>query len=1185
MLNRSASCFVCFVIFVFLNIALQSCKTKTEKTENNGDFNSLALSYLSKNNFDEAEAAFKKAIKSDPNNISNYIDLSLLYLTEKNYDDAEKQARAGLKIEPKNIDLRLLLSETFIRKGNKADAQKELKEIVALDSTNTAAYYKMAMLAASDNNDADEKTNFLKIVSIRPSNIAVRLKLAELLAKQNKADSSLFYMQSIKKMSPDFSFVADTTYKKATSLLQSNKAQEAVAYIQKFHKFLQVTKDYAEGIREIDQPQLPAGYSEFTDSRFSQAGFQLNKNPSLKDIQFTDATASLGLTVDPNLNATHSVLAVADDDGTGNMYVYASFFQAGQSSSKQYLFARDMGDFRNVTSSAGIHTEGEELDAAFADYDNDGFQDLFISTRKGIVVYKNEGDGTFSRVKKDIGLSNINDGNKILIADFDQDGDLDLYVGCASANKFFRNNGDGTFTEQAKAMNLATNLGTEDMDFGDWDSDGDLDVAIVAANGPVELLNNDRHSKFENVSDSLQLQNPAYAGSAIAFGDYNNDGLPDLFIAGSKSGNSFLLKNTGSRYIIDPASKFLSSSLKNINVSGATFTDFDDDGHEDILVAGTNTDGSSAGVQLFHNDTSKGFSNASYLLPATIKQAQHIAIVDLNIDGDDDVFLTGPNGIYLLRNDGGNANHFMQVQLTGLTYGNNKNNRLGIGAQVELKSGNLYQLKTIKRTLTNFGVGMRDSLDAVRIIWPNGTPQFIDNPSARQQLVEQEKLKGSCPFLFAWNGKQYGFVKDMLWRSALGMPLAIHGKDTTYAFSGPSKEYLLIPGENLKPRDGKYSIKITEELWEAVYFDKAALTAVDHPDSIDVFADERFVAPPYPGKKLYSVADKNYPVKATDGNGDDVLDKIKAYDFQYISNFDLGRFQGLASDHDLILDLGNKAVSNNLYLFLRGWIFPSDASINTSMAQANKYRQHPPSLQVIDKNGKWKTVVPNMGFPMGKDKMVIVNLSGKFLTKYDRRIRIQTNMQIYWDEIFFSNGLSKAPVQMHDLTMVNANLAYRGYSAMYSKGGPFGPHWCNYYSTTKGQKWRDLTGYYTRYGDVLPLLQQADDEYIIADGGDEISIDFDASKLPALPKGWKRDFLIYSEGWVKDGDLNTAYGQTVSPLPFHDMPSYPYTYRVTYPSDAAHKRYQEEYNTRLISTDRFKNALKPQEQNAVVRKK
>jgi len=183
-------------------------------------------------------------------------------------------------------------------------------------------------------------------------------------------------------------------------------------------------------------------------------------------------------------------------------------------------------------------------------------------------------------------------------------------------------------------------------------------------------------------------------------------------------------------------------------------------------------------------------------------------------------------------------------------------------------------------------------------------------------------------------------------------------------------------------------------------------------------------------------------------------------------------------------------------------------------------------------------------------------------------------MQIYWDQIFFSAGSVKAPVKMSDVTMLGAKLDYRGYSASYRKGGPYGPEWFDYDHITTGQKWRDLTGNYTRYGDVLPLLQKADDEYIIADGGDEISIDFDAAKLPPLPTGWKRDFLIYSEGWVKDGDLNTAYGQTVAPLPFHKMPSYPYGKNVAYPSDKEHREYQQKYNTRKVSTDEFRNALR-----------
>jgi hypothetical protein len=356
--------------------------------------------------------------------------------------------------------------------------------------------------------------------------------------------------------------------------------------------------------------------------------------------------------------------------------------------------------------------------------------------------------------------------------------------------------------------------------------------------------------------------------------------------------------------------------------------------------------------------------------------------------------------------------------------------------------------------------------------------------------------------------------------------------------------------------------------------DKIALVAVDHPDSVKTFADERFVAPPYPGRKVYTVADEHLPVSATDGEGNDLMSKISNYDFQYVSNFSLGKYQGVAKEHDLILDLGEKAKSHHIQLFLRGWIFPTDASINTALTQTKKYQQQFPSLQVINKQGKWQTVIPDIGYPMGRDKMVVVDLSGKFLTPNDRRVRICTNMQIYWDHIFFTTGNTNAPVKMYDVKMTSAQLGFHGYSASYHKGGPYGPQWFDYNSVTKGQKWRDLTGYYTRYGDVTPLLQKADDEYIIANGGDEVTIHFDAVHLPALPKGWKRDFLIYSEGWVKDGDLNTAYGQTVAPLPFHKMPSYPYNKNISYPDDPAHTAYQKKYNTRKVTDDAFKNALK-----------
>jgi tetratricopeptide (TPR) repeat protein len=1162
---------------IILAMVFAGCGRKHDDTNGNSklDPRTAALLYMKKNQLNEAEASFIKAIETGPDNVLNYRDLTLLYLLQKNYTAAESQAKAGLKFKPSDLDLRLILAEVFVQKGDRNGAVRELKEVLEKDPKNIKAWYKLAHLGPSGPDQAWNKSHLMKVLSLAPANIVPRLELAELLAANNQTDSALFNLEAVKKIAPDFFGPAKVSYQKALSLLQANKPGAALPFMQQFHKLMQLSPLYASGNNEIALPQLFAGHVAFNASQEDQVSYNTKGKGLLNSMNFTDASELVGLAMGRGLNSENSVLAKADRDGVGNLYVYVSFTPAGASSTKHYLLVSKTGAFEDCNVVGGIDHEGQDLDAAFADYNNDGYQHLFIATTKGIIVYKNHGDGNFSRVAGNIGLGNTANANKILFADFDQDGDLDMFVAQKGANKFFRNNGDGTFTEKANAMGLSGNSqGTIAMDFGDWDADGDLDIAGLNENGGVQLFNNNRHSNFKDISDSAGLRNAAYSGTSIAFGDYNNDGMLDIFISGGPISKCSLLKNDGNRFAPDPVSKQLSNALKGIKVNDIAFLDFDNDGHQDLLVAGTNADKSKSGVRLFHNDTTKGFSDVSYLLPKNVLQAHHIKIGDFDMDGDQDILLSGPDGIQFLRNDGGNMNHFMQVQLAGLSYGNSKNNRLGIGAQVELRSGDLYQLKTVTGPITEFGIGTRSKFGAVRVIWPNGVAQTIADPTSQERILEVELLKGSCPFLFTWNGKKYEFIKDMMWRSALGMPVAIHGADTTYAFSDASKEYLLIPGEKLKPRNGRYSIKVTEELWEAVYFDKVGLTAVDHPDSVAIYADERFVPPPFPGRKLYQVAGKHLPVTAKDEKGNDLLPKISAYDFQYASNFSLGKFQGLAEDHDLILDLGSKANADSLFLFLRGWLFPTDASINTAIAQSDKYSVHPPSLQVINKKGEWETVIKNLGFPMGRDKMVIANLSGKFLTANDRRVKISTNMQIYWDQIFFSDRNVKAPVKMRDLNIVGANLDYRGYSAMYRKGGPFGPEWFNYDPITKGQKWRDLTGNYTRYGDVLPLLQKADDEYIIADGGDEISIDFDAGQLPALPKGWKRDFLIYSEGWVKDGDLNTANGQTVAPLPFHKMPAYPYGRNIAYPADKKHREYQQKYNTRKVTTFDFKNALK-----------
>jgi hypothetical protein len=323
--------------------------------------------------------------------------------------------------------------------------------------------------------------------------------------------------------------------------------------------------------------------------------------------------------------------------------------------------------------------------------------------------------------------------------------------------------------------------------------------------------------------------------------------------------------------------------------------------------------------------------------------------------------------------------------------------------------------------------------------------------------------------------------------------------------------------------------------------------------------------------KIFHAGKQHVPASAINSDGNDVLQYIKEKDDVYLSDFIPGKYQGTTGMREIILDPG--IPGDDLIMYLDGWIFPTDASINVAISQSAGYKVIPPEIQLIDQKGEWQTVSVNMGFPMGKNKTVITDLRGKFLSP-DHRIKIRTNMEIYWDRIFFTNGLSDAPVSITKMDPVSADLHYRGFSSEYRKGGRYGPHRFDYSQVSKEAKWRDLTGKYTRYGDVLPLILESDNKYIISNAGDETTVRFDASNLPEVKKGWKRDFLINSVGWVKDGDLNTAYGGTVLPLPFHGMKAYPPATEDRYPIDRKLQEYNDEYNTRMVKGESFVNEVR-----------
>lgn len=1174
------------IIIVSLSLLI-SCKNSGDNKLSSTDLTTLrtlGLAYLEEFKLEEAEQAFLAFIDKAPEEKLGYANLGLTYLRMGKYPEAEKQLMKGIKIDSSDADIRLILA-TVYRMNNEPDRSvAELKEALIFAPGHLQVLYDLAELYALNTDEVslnNRRNTLVTLISEAPGNLVPYLNLIEILIRQGETDMALEQLEIIRKQFPEFPKEAIDFYNKTLVAVRKNDKENASMNFTIFHNYMKVTSPYQAGIMDLKGPGGSLiGFPVITFDR--QTSFDNSGNGSILELmKFTDVTESSGLSIVPsfaegNQTQTRSAhVEAADFDGDGDIDLYAGSYDPLSSTYKHYLFNNSMGLFSDVANEAGLRHKGKEKSAEFADYDNDGFFDLYIVREEGDILYKNVAQGKFENTTSESKIENKQAGNGAVFFDMDHDGDLDLYRLTSDNNIMLLNKSDGTFGDQSNKMDgYSRGTISRDAVFGDFDEDEDIDLIVVNENASNIFYSNQRQGYFKDNTEASGLKSTG-GSSSITTGDYNNDGFLDLFITSVNPGESLLYKNlnNGTFEPVKESSEMF-GSLKNLRAYDATFLDFDNDGFLDIIIAGESTENDGRGLFLFHNDGKANFTDVSNLLPESVKSGNKIAVFDYNDDGDLDIAVAGVNGgLFLLRNDGGNNNRYIKIKLVGLRAGSAKNNHFGIGAKMEMRAGDLYQTMVVSDPNVHFGMGNRSQADIIRITWTNGVPQNIFLPGTDQALIEAQTLKGSCPFLYTWNGDEYVFVKDILWRSALGMPTGIMGGNTSYAFADASDDYIKIPGEVMKPAGGKYSIRVTSELWETIYLDKIQLVAVDHPESTEIFVEEQFSPPPFPGLKIFQVKEMNMPVSATNKNGDDVLDMITHKDDKYLSGFNPDKYQGITEMQELVIDPGKAGKNSNLHIFMNGWIFPTDASINYALTQTDKLKAHPPVIQVINKKGEWQTVIDNLGFPMGKDKTVIADLSGKFITS-DRRIRIITNMEIYWDYIFFSEKLTVNQYITTKMAPVAADLHFRGFSESFRKGSRYGPHWFDYSKTETDPKWRDLPGNYTRYGNVLPLLNASDNKYIISNAGDEVSIEFDEASLPALKPGWKRDFLINSVGWVKDGDLNTAFGNSVLPLPFHGMKSYPPSDQDIYPNTADLQKYNREYNTRVVTNEGYLNALK-----------
>ena len=224
-----------------------------------------------------------------------------------------------------------------------------------------------------------------------------------------------------------------------------------------------------------------------------------------------------------------------------------------------------------------------------------------------------------------------------------------------------------------------------------------------------------------------------------------------------------------------------------------------------------------------------------------------------------------------------------------------------------------------------------------------------------------------------------------------------------------------------------------------------------------------------------------------------------------------------------------------------------------------------------DGAGGWRTAIPAMGYPAGKTKTMVVDLSA-VLDRSDPRVRIRTNLAIYWDRICYTVDEPSAPYRLTPASLASAGLFFRGFSRRVRETED-GPHVFVHDDVETAPRWADMAGAYTRFGEVRELLEAADDRDVVKKGGDAVRLAFDGSGLPPVPEGWVRDWLLVLDGWEKDADKNTVAGQTVLPLPFHGMDDALYGEQ-PFPDSEEHRAFVREYLTRQGGPDEFLGAVR-----------